>query len=322
MLPPLPRNPRRGFTLIELLVVIAIIAVLVGLLLPAVQKVREAAARAKCANNLKQVALALHHHHDANGFLPNTVVTTTPELPVGYSWAHKVLPYIEQGALAGRYDPALAWNAGANDAVARSRVPTFECPSDPVTALDADAYPTIDYVPIDQIGLGLTSFIDAATNGSKAGIMPPVGQEVRPTFAKVSDGLSGTLLLVESVGRPVLWVGNRPSPLPPAARPDYTGTPNAEGGWARPRSAAARFFGSTLDGLKPGNACAVNCVNLYIPDSGDLNAGRSYAPFGLHTGGLNVALGDGSVQFVRASVGVREFARLITRGAGEVGTLD
>src|SRR5437762_2596554 len=120
------RHKRIGFTLIELLVVIAIIAVLIGLLLPAVQKVREAAARLQCTNNLKQWALALHSFHDTNGKFPYFSIS----VPNRQTWAPFVMPYLEQGNLVARYTLTTDWYNVPNLAVTQIPLPVFNCPSD------------------------------------------------------------------------------------------------------------------------------------------------------------------------------------------------
>src|SRR5688500_10634233 len=119
-----PARPARGFTLIELLVVIAIIAILIGLLLPAVQKVREAAARLKCKNNMKQIGLALHSHHDRVGWLPpgyQTGIGGTGETGPGWGWASHLLPDVEQDNLFRQINFTVAIGA-ASHATARAQV--------------------------------------------------------------------------------------------------------------------------------------------------------------------------------------------------------
>src|SRR5207244_17863 len=118
------RPPRRGFTLIELLVVIAIIAILIGLLLPAVQKVREAASRMQCANNLKQLGLAAHNYHDAHkAFPPGALGPGPPGTPPGGTIHHGLgtflLPYVEQDALFRKYRMDVSWFDAPNQEVVK-----------------------------------------------------------------------------------------------------------------------------------------------------------------------------------------------------------
>src|SRR5258707_3670714 len=126
-------NSRRrrpaGFTLIELLVVIAIIVILIALLVPAVQKVRAAAARTQCANNMKQLALGLHSFYDNKRYFPPDRITLTgPTAPPNHSWAAHVLPYIEQKNLFDSYNFKKNWDDTSNYSAVRTQISTFNCP--------------------------------------------------------------------------------------------------------------------------------------------------------------------------------------------------
>ena len=123
---------RRGFTLIELLVVIAIIGILIGLLLPAVQKVREAANRVRCANNLKQIALAVHGYHDTHGAMPVNSGTSLALADTNWSWLARILPHIEQDALY-RQANIPTNTLAASSAQIEVQIKTYLCPSDPLS---------------------------------------------------------------------------------------------------------------------------------------------------------------------------------------------
>jgi prepilin-type N-terminal cleavage/methylation domain-containing protein/prepilin-type processing-associated H-X9-DG protein len=219
------RCPRAGFTLIELLVVIAIIAILIGLLLPAVQKVREAAARAKCSNNLKQVGLAAHNYESTLGYFPPQKYNKKYPSGVQLNEASiqvQLLPYVEQTALRnlfnldydarydGKMDPSLPTPNPVNiNAPARVvQVSFFLCPSDPSNAtITNNPGPNIDPGPSGRCNyMGCTGATadTFSSNGQKTGIFsfqpPPWLSEVKgQVIVQISDGTSNTAMFSEVV---------------------------------------------------------------------------------------------------------------------------
>jgi prepilin-type N-terminal cleavage/methylation domain-containing protein/prepilin-type processing-associated H-X9-DG protein len=296
------RSRRRGFTLIELLVVIAIIGVLIALLLPAVQKVREAANRMACSNNLKQLGLALHNYHDANGSFPAGQVET----PKKHVWTAYVLPYLEQENLHRGYDFAVHWYQDPNTAIVTVQLKIAQCPSaEPNRVEDPPNQRSGVTVPAACGDYGAVGNVDDAlvTNGFIPGPLPPrpngVLADQHPTrIAEITDGTSETMMVGEIAGRPVHYVtGRKVVPYDPAHPVYGAGWANWDNGF--------QIHGSTLDGLTEPGPCGVNCNN---------NKGL----FSFHPGGANVLFADGSVHFLRETASIVTVAALATRGGGEV----
>jgi prepilin-type N-terminal cleavage/methylation domain-containing protein/prepilin-type processing-associated H-X9-DG protein len=287
---PVPRS-RHAFTLIELLVVIAIIAVLIGLLLPAVQKVREAAARAKCTNNLKQLGLGLHNFHDAQGAFPPARVSATA---TSCSWPPFILPYIEQDAIYRLYHFEVRWDDKSaiynptNNDISKMKISTFVCPSNPVSTFDRAP---LDYPAANQVVTNNPLIVPTPPNDSTfVGIL---GKDVRRRITEISDGTSNTLLLAEDAGGDQLY--QMGTPVPGGTR---------TGSWANPGNTIKLAGFDPTTNTKPG-ACAVNCQN-------------DTEIYGFHSGGANVLRADGSVSFLKASTPISTVSALITRNGGEV----
>jgi prepilin-type N-terminal cleavage/methylation domain-containing protein/prepilin-type processing-associated H-X9-DG protein len=307
---------RPGFTLIELLVVIAIIAILIGLLMPAVQKVREAANRAKCESNLKQIALACHSYHDARGKLPDGVVYTYPFYY--WSWLAQILPFHDGQPL---YSQASNWawqgapyqwawwpwgdfwdnpmNTPPNPALGQT-VQLYLCPSDP-RSLIAQTDPNPDF-PM-PVTLAFTSYKgvtgisgDFSNVGNTAGLGTIYWQSgVR--FAKIMDGLSATLLIGEN---------------PPSK--------DLEFGWW---FAGAGFDGSGVGDVVLGarelnyaayKGCPPTAVN-FQPGNVDVPCDQVHF-WSMHVSGANFAFADGSVRFLNYAAN-NVLPALATRAGGE-----
>jgi prepilin-type N-terminal cleavage/methylation domain-containing protein/prepilin-type processing-associated H-X9-DG protein len=329
---------RPGFTLIELLVVIAIIAILIGLLVPAVQKVRDSAARVQCQNNLKQIGIALHAYHDSYKRLPPWAFDFTynprPANPFGnqrqgHSALTMILPFLEQGNVARLTNSNISvidplnlppnWGVSAGGS---TTIPIYVCPSAPDRVIDYGPYFTLlagrnlgpmplgatDYAIVRGLsGVFCASCAPASPSG-EVGVMGVRGQkgpqgwtQGRAKLTDVRDGTSNTIMVAEDAGRHQLYARDQPLPN---NQPGGSGwTLNAA--WAD-YNTAIYVHGFSSDGTAPDQGCCVvNCSN-------------HNQIYSFHSGGANTVRADGSVQFLTEATAPGVVAALVTRAGGEV----
>ncbi|HYH65186.1 MAG TPA: DUF1559 domain-containing protein [Urbifossiella sp.] len=313
---------RRGFTLIELLVVIAIIAILIGLLLPAVQKVREAAARAKCQNNLKQWGLAMHGYHDVTGKLPYF----TQVSPNRQNWAPFVMPYLEQAPLVAGYNLNTHWYNAPNLAVTQVQLNVFYCPSDRPGAMWTDqtgyvsarANYLVSYGTVlfggGAIGPGRGMFGCSAVANASANQFTPY----QATLVQVSDGTSNTVMMSEVI---VARQDNNQGGGGHWPSGDFRGHIWHDATMSSPSHCPNIFM--TINGPNssvPDNALCGTIANTdpLMPCADTGTTTRQNAARSRHTGGVNAVYGDGSTRFVTKTINPTAWQAMGTMDLGEV----
>jgi type II secretory pathway pseudopilin PulG len=326
-----------------LLVVIAIIGVLIGLLIPAVQKVRETAARMSCANNLKQIGLALHGYHDANQYFPpgyldgNTNPNSTPDNDVGpgWGWAALILPYLEQNNVYSQINFNQGVGVGSNATISQQPLPIFQCPSDPFQ----QAFPVYDSNftnPIATVAHGNyvgcngweECFSGAGGNpqggGGADGLSGSFGQGGVGLFYRnshnstnsVTDGLSNTIFVGERSANhaPSTWTGAVTGGRCPAwmATQPFT-TP-----YMSPAQAPIGANGSAYDNADFNEALVLGHGNATHLPSADNPLFDPDTFYSMHAGpGANFLFGDGSVHFLTSSINPLTYQYLCTIAGGE-----
>ncbi len=330
-----------AFTLIELLVVIAIIAILIGLLLPAVQKVREAAARMSCSNNLKQLGLACHNYHDQNGRLPPGAANDMPPFGTatgpqwGSSWKVYILPHIEQDNIHRRWEffNQSGYTNGTNTALATTiTIKALRCPSSPVPEFSnrgggggsmmntsytgiAGSVANVSPLPPNIINVGCCN--GAGPTATDNGILH-AGSTTK--IVGITDGTSSTWMIAEqsdhlrdAANNPItagytLGVGNSSSLygwMMGAAHPANGG----QTGWGDGRHFNCTSVRWLIGQTGLGNSAAQG-TNNDVGTNFPLNSG--------HSGGINVCNADGSIRFVSKNITLLIISQSCTKANGEV----
>ena len=294
-----------GFTLIELLVVIAIIGILIGLLLPAVQRVRESARRVECLNNQRQVGIALQNILSSKRAFP-PAVTYTPAI---HGWVYQLLPYFEESNLYQLYDQSVDWHHPDNAKAIQTPIFTLNCPSTPEDIGRLDEFApgqfaaVSDYAPITSVAWTVYSEGLADPVSDSTGSMG-INEWVKP--AQITDGLSNTIMITEDAGRPAHYIRGKKGPDdvdPGGGNFAVVGGRVFGAGWADSASSIP-LHGFSSDGLTAPGPNVINCTN-------------NNETYSFHPGGAVAVYSDGSVHFLSETIDIQVFAGLITRSGGE-----